>query len=337
MFLNKRENGYYYIYFRSDLGKWISISTKTKSKIEANNFLVNFLSDQNKTPTIISNNKITYEEFIKQYLQYSRTNHSHTYTTRIIYCLKQFTPFIGGITLENIKPLTIENYKSLRLTQVSKITINIELRSIKAIFNKAVEWGFLQSSPLKGVKLFSITERKIKCLSDKEFQNILQLINQPWLKRLVIAAVNTGMRRNELLYLRWEDIDLDNKYLIIRNREDFSTKSKKDRLIPLNDTFINLLRSIDRKSNFVFTYEDGKRIKPNYVTQCFRDIIIISKINRDINFHSLRHTFATWLVTKGASIFSISKLLGHSSVAVTEIYSHLRAEDLLDTVNKLDK
>ena len=105
--------------------------------------------------------------------------------------------------------------------------------------------------------------------------------------------------------------------------------------MPLNQKALEVIN--DRKKlnhNLVFTL-NGESFNPDYVCKQFKKCVIKAGINSKLNFHSLRHTFASWLVQRGVSIYEVSKLLGHSDIKVTEIYSHLRAEDLRESVNKL--
>jgi site-specific recombinase XerD len=88
-------------------------------------------------------------------------------------------------------------------------------------------------------------------------------------------------------------------------------------------------------SNIVFTYQ-GKPIKQDFISKKFKKYVIKANLNPNLNFHSLRHTFASWLVQRGVSIYEVSKLLGHSDIKVTKIYSHLSAEDLRASVEKLN-
>jgi integrase len=161
-------------------------------------------------------------------------------------------------------------------------------------------------------------------------------ISPSWLENIVILALNTGMRRNELINLQWADININKKYLVIRNTESFTTKSKAERIIPLNQNSLVILRNISSKSEFVFTNSYSQKIYPNYLSQCFRDRLVKLNIRNGRSFHSLRHTFASWLVQKGISLYQVSKLLGHSDLKVTQIYSHLTPDNLRSAVDILN-
>jgi len=94
-------------------------------------------------------------------------------------------------------------------------------------------------------------------------------------------------------------------------------------------------RELSKQSEFVFSLE-GERITQKFISKKFKSYVIKSKINPDLTFHSLRHTFASWLVQRGVSIHKVSKLLGHSDIKVTEIYTHLKPDNLRNAVELLN-
>lgn len=128
------------------------------------------------------------------------------------------------------------------------------------------------------------------------------------------------MRRGELLNLRWQDVDLQRRLIHIQSTPTFRTKQGRKLVIPLNDTAFYML--------------NGKQIFDGRLTHAFKKAVRRAQLEKDgLHFHSLRHTFASWLVQHGASLYKVQKLLGHSSSKVTEIYSHLQPEQMHSTVN----
>ena len=164
----------------------------------------------------------------------------------------------------------------------------------------------------------------------------MNTIEEQDIKDLVVFAVQTGLRQMELITLEWRQINFKDRILILDNRNNL-TKSKKIRTVPLSikATQILISRDLPKQSELVFTLEGG-RITQKFISKKFKSYVIKSKINTDLNFHSLRHTFASWLVQRGVSIYEVSKLFGHSDIKVTEIYAHLRSEDLRSAVDNLN-
>jgi site-specific recombinase XerD len=92
---------------------------------------------------------------------------------------------------------------------------------------------------------------------------------------------------------------------------------------------------MESDTEIIFTYH-YQPIKQDFISKKFKKYVIKAGLNPKLNFYSLRHTFPSWLVQRGVSIYEVSKLLGHSDIKVTEIYSHLRVEDLRNSVNLLN-
>ena len=149
-------------------------------------------------------------------------------------------------------------------------------------------------------------------------------------------ALYTGMRLGELLNLQWCDVDLVSRVIHVRNSETFTTKTRKNRAIPMNDQLHALLCEMkDRRSSELVLHSQGKYLSPENVSKRFKGYIRRASLNDKLHFHSLRHTFASWLVQDGVSLYEVQKLLGHSNIAVTQVYSHLQPEGLHSTVNRI--
>jgi integrase len=153
---------------------------------------------------------------------------------------------------------------------------------------------------------------------------------RPHLKPIVETALLTGMRRGELLGLKWEQIRNGFIYLT-------ETKSGKSRQIPINDRLQDALREVRRgnqlKSPYVFCDSQGRRfleVKRSLTSACRRAGI------EAFRFHDLRHTFASRLVMKGAGLKAVQELLGHASLSMTMRDAHLSKEHLRDSVNLLN-
>jgi integrase/recombinase XerD len=141
-----------------------------------------------------------------------------------------------------------------------------------------------------------------------------------------------------LLALRWNDIDFTSKVILVRNSETFTTKTRKNRIVPMSEELFRLLK--DRKEairfecEVVFHNKNGGKLIDTSVSQKFKKYIRLSKLNDKLHFHSLRHSFASALVTSGVSLYAVQKLLGHSTSKTTEIYSHLLPQQLHREVNR---
>ena len=166
-------------------------------------------------------------------------------------------------------------------------------------------------------------------------------------KDVVVFAFYTGMRLDEIVNLRWKNIDLKNRVITVGD-ESFTTKGRNQRFIPINDALTSVISLRERKRkifsikhtddnrDFVFCKSDGSKFTGDYFSRRFKRACKSAGIDKSIHFHSLRHSFASNLVQKGTPLYTIKELLGHASVSTTEIYSHLNMDSLREAIEKLD-
>lgn len=147
-----------------------------------------------------------------------------------------------------------------------------------------------------------------------------------YLYPIVVIALNTGMRKGEILSLEWRMIDLKNGSIRLEN-----TKNGDKRNVPLNNTVMEVLRSLPRAIN------DGKLFANTLHKWGAFDLAVRKAGIKDFHFHDLRHTFASWLVMAGANLTTIKELLGHRSITMTLRYAHLSKDHRAAAVRLLDK
>ncbi len=335
MFLSKRSNGFYYVFYENQNGKRTCKSTKTKIKKEAYKYLVSFSTHLDEIKSL-SFQELTLKEFRWKFLKYSEIHHTLkttlTYRTTFNFLLN----YCGDKNINQITNIELEEFIQQRINKVSLHAGRKDLINIKACFNWAVKMNLLRINPAANLKRIKKPEKQPLFFSTEDFQKLLEVIENPDIKAIVILAVNTGMRQMEMITLQWNQINLEARYIVLDN-QNHTTKSKKVRTIPLNNSCISILKNISKTINSenVFNY-NGSQIKQDYLVKNFKRYVIKAQLNLKLNFHSLRHTFASWLVQKGVSIYQVSKLLGHADIKTTEIYSHLRTEDLSDVVKLLE-
>lgn len=162
-------------------------------------------------------------------------------------------------------------------------------------------------------------------------------------KDIYILAFHSGMRLNEILNLKWYSIDFSNREIKVQNTDSFTTKSKRDRAIPMNQTLLEMLRkrvpkvlSIS-KNEYVFGKTKGVKYCQFYTSKKFKKAVIGAELSDKIHFHSLRHSFISNLVQRGCSLAVVQQLAGHSQISVTMGYAKLKNENLQSAVKLLDK
>ena len=149
------------------------------------------------------------------------------------------------------------------------------------------------------------------------------------------------MRLGELVNMKWSWINLKENQLTIHCTDSFTTKSKRERIIPINQNLENIL--VNRLSqvlsitndDYVFTRASGIKLNEDFVSKKFKKSVRAAKLNDKIHFHTLRHSFASLLVQRGVSLYVVKELLGHEELSTTQIYSHLKQQNLREAINLL--
>ena len=229
------------------------------------------------------------------------------------------------------------NFVEHRLRNVSNYTVRRDLADLSSAFNWGVYKNYLLENPCRGIKKPKLTEKLPLFFTEAEFITLLNSITNKDLKDLIHIAGLTGIRQNDLITLQWNQINFKNHTLTLDNR--FSqTKSRKVHTLPLNLKALQILtdRQLKRdKSEFIFTYNQLP-IKQHFISHKFKKLIKKAGLNQQLTFHSLRHSFGSWLVQKGVPIYQVSKLMTHSDLRVTQIYTHLSEQNLKDAIELLN-
>lgn len=232
--------------------------------------------------------------------------------------------------LRLITPMEIERFRSSLLVKgQQKSTTNRSLALLKRMFNLAIEEGYMEVNPARKVKMFSEAENlKERILTDEEERRLLEGCCDH-MKDLVTFALNTGMRLGEILNLKWANVDLKSGTIKVE-----FTKSGKTRIVPMNQTLRKMLaRPRKRGEVYVFTNPASRdrfrETKRSFRTGCRKAGI------EGLRFHDLRHTFASRLVRNGVDIGTVRKLLGHSTLLITQRYIHSDESMLRSAVGSL--
>jgi len=268
-------------------------------------------------------NQIKFKKFVEMFIEdYNKVNKR---SWKDDSCrLKKLSEFFGNINLNEVSPIKIERFKSHKLKKgIAKSTINRYLSILKRLFNVAIEWEYAKNNPVRKVKLYSEKDNlKERILTEEEEVRLLKMSSEH-LRPILIVALNTGMRRGEILNLKWSNIDFKAEEIKIVN-----TKSGKSRIVDINSRLLNELLKLRKKnqnSQYVFTNprtgKPYKKLQTSFDGACRR-----AKIE-ELRFHDLRHTAASRLVEKGVDIIRVKELLGHSSVRITERYTHSSREE----------
>ena len=256
---------------------------------------------------------IRFEDFSTEFLEvYSKKNKRSW--TRDETALNNLKPFFKGRFLTEIGPEMVEKYKAKRINDgVSPATTNREVSILKTMFNKAVEWDRIEINPISKVKKFREPNGRERILSDDEMRRLVEGASGH-LKAVLIIALNTGMRRSEILSLKWRDVNFGQQSIYIAD-----SKSGRCRKVPMNGMVIETLREFTRSPEFIFMNGGTEHIKD--VKTAFHSACRRAEIN-GVRFHDLRHTAASKMIEAGADVVSVSKILGHADLRMTLRYCH---------------
>ena len=263
--------------------------------------------------------KTTFKELSAMYLEDYAKQNKKSWKDDQYRIEANMNPYFKDAELDDITPQRIEQYRAERLEAgVTKSTINRELTILKKMFNLAIDWNLTEQNPIVKVKLFSEKGTKKERILKADEESKLLPACPDHLKPIIIMALNTGMRRGEILNLRWRQVDLERRLVTAEN-----TKGGQNRTIPVNGTLFHELARIKAQggsSELVFpnprTGRPFTELKNSFKKAC-RTVGI-----HDLRFHDLRHTFATRLIEGGVDIVTVKELLGHFSVTVTQRYTH---------------
>ena len=279
---------------------------------------------------IYDDKKIYFNKYALQYSDYSKANKAwSTYNRRDRFSINSLTSFFKGKYLFELTPLMIEKYKANRLEEVSPATVNRELECLKHMFTKAIDWGLVKTNPVKGIKFLKEPPGRLRYLKSEEVVALLNACANHT-RPIVVTALNTGMRKSEILNLKWVDVDLGNRKITVIN-----SKNNESRVIPINQTLHKELSNLSSGTTGAYVFPNRDGLPFGDITKSFSSALKQAKID-DFRFHDLRHTFGSHMVMQGVDLRTVQQVLGHKDIKMTMRYSHLSPEYVQEAMERLD-
>lgn len=339
------------------------------TKKDAENFMNIFKADllRGKLDLVEDIGCVQLREVIELYLKYVDTNLRSTDTA--VRNAKRFLKMWGNKQLKDITPKEIEKYKLTRSKTVwhtkvvngeeipqyiSPATVNRELGILSKIFSIAVSNGLLRENPVRHVNKLLVKnkiERHLSpeeetrmfkvCDNDFSFMNISEeeqsKLKQKcsdqysYLKPILVIALNTGLRKSEILNLTWDCVDFDTNEITI-----LDTKNGKKNIIPMSHklrTLLNEKYKTESQNKYVFTnpMTNNKYVD---IKKAFKTVCELANVEK-LRFHDLRHTAATRMVACGVPLPAVKEILNHASINTTMRYAHTMREQKESAVEAL--
>ena len=289
--------------------------------------------------------QVTLSELAARYLEYAKS--SKRSWDRDIVSLKNILNMVidnkklGDYAVDSIKVAHIQKYQVLRKRELNEryaargiavedrnfATCNRELACLRHIFNMGIEWELLSKNPVvsKAIK-FDKERSRGRTLEDDEFFRLLKVCTGQ-LYQIVIVALNTGMRRGEILGLKWENVKVDQGKIEVKH-----TKTDEDRFIPINAFLRSLLGSMPRRSGYLFVNRQGGKMSS--IKTAWGNAIRKAGIE-DFHFHDLRHTVATRLARAKVTESVIAMIHGHKRSTMTARYINPHWDEMAEAVEVL--
>ncbi|MDB4930568.1 MAG: int [Myxococcaceae bacterium] len=274
------------------------------------------------------------ERWMRDYVAV-HNKHSEQYTKRLV-LRTRLLPAFGALELASITTAEVDRFK--RKTMESDLkpkSINNYLTILRKCLSTAVDWGLMPNIPT--IRLLKTSAPSFRYLTTEEVIALAAAADGVWHDMIVFAA-QTGLRFSELTALEWTDINLTNRMVTVRRgrvmRQISSPKNYRIRHVPLSNAVLDVLQARCKRDGLVFSYAERPISSQTAIVYlhaaCMRAGIAPH------GWHVLRHTFASHLAQRGASLQALKELLGHSSITMVLRYAHLAPNYLAETIRLLE-
>lgn len=282
--------------------------------------------------------------YIEKFINYLKIEKNASAHTIINYSvdLKNFSAFLGESSVESVNYLFLRKYLAhMKEKNYSKRTIARKLASLRSFFKFLYREGYLKANPASGISTPKLDKKLPIFLDTDEVTKLIEAPDEKDLaglrdRAIMEALYSTGMRVSELVGMSLNDIDFISGVIKVFG------KGKKERLAPIGDKALRAIRNYvgkrgaaklsDKKA--VFLNKGGGRLTDRSVRRIIEKYIKRVSLREGVSPHTLRHSFATHLLNRGADLRSVQELLGHMNLSTTQIYTHVTTQRLKEVYDK---
>jgi len=269
--------------------------------------------------------EITVEALFERYKRHQKVRIRPTTYERLDGILKTLQQHLPE-RVKTVTKQTIARLIETRSEEVKPGTVAKEMSVLKHCLRLAVEWEMIHQNPAAGARLPKLPPGRTRYLTPNELKKALEAAPE-WMRAPIAFAACTGVRRGELLSLRWIDVDQEKRLLYLHE-----TKNGALRVLPIPDAALTVLHSLPQgaPTDKVFAGVDPANLSVT-TRRIFKNLGI-----EGASFHSLRHTAASWLVMEGVDLYAVGQILGHKTPRMTQRYAHLSPSYMAAAVGKMD-
>ena len=275
------------------------------------------------------------KDFIhEQYLPYIKTyKRSWIYDEGLI--RNHVEPNFGTLYMDELTKQDVVSFISRHLKTHAPGSVNRVIILLRYIYNLAVRWEVsgITKNPTSGIALLKENNKKERYLTADEAKRLIaevQYSKNKMLQYIVPALILTGARKSEILKARWAEFNIEQRLWRIT-----MSKSGKARFVPISDGLLQVLNTVPRFANCPYVFPNPKTKQPFHSIYGTWDRARTAVGLGDVRCHDLRHSFASFLVNSGRSLYEVQKILGHSQISTTERYAHLSQDSLLSAANSI--
>ena len=326
MSLKKLHGETYYADYRDSIGRRKRISLQTSNIRTAQLKYADIISKRNTLNErhIVEIEWRMFKEKLFIFMKAERAANTITWTKLAIKHLEEVKM---PRALSDVTPMLLQKVKEKMIVNgLSKYNVNRCMQALKAIMHLGEKWQLIPKQDWSIIEKLKTPQGRVVFHTNEEIDKLLAACPSDDWKLVILLGADAGLRRGEIAHLKWIDVDFNNEQIYVA-----PDKTERHRFVPMSKTLRKALEKAykDHKTEFVINVGWGNGAKRNtkdFLTAYYKQIAQKAKVPSFL--HKLRHTFASQLVQNGVDLYSVSKLLGHSSIKMTEIYAHLVPDNL---------